>query len=344
MNRPTRWAGSALLMAGSLALGSCSGVDVLSTGTRYVAVAAGAQHSCALTDEAVVLCWGSNVAYQLGWNGPNHDPAPRALFTGPLDVQAVVAGGSMSCILAGKGVVLCWGGAYQKLQSIGVSRPVRQVAVGGIGCAVDQAGAVFCWDDPQVSPHLIALDTAAIEVATGSGSGCAVLAGDRGIECWTGTTGTATLNAGTNGIGLHQLTRGASHTCAIDKFAIARCWGSNGAGQLGTGDTSPHTTPALVLNGDRLVGENFISIHATADRTCGVTFQNRAFCWGDGDTSPYLVPGGMRWVDLLPGLDHTCGISTDDDFLYCFGSNNVGQLGDGTTDPRGVVPVRVIGP
>ena len=58
---------------------------------------------------------------------------------------------------------------------------------------------------------------------------------------------------------------------------------------------------------------------------------------GDGGTAnrgrPTLVAGGLRYIEVYAGGNHTCGITTTNR-AYCWGANGSGQLGDGTTTER----------
>jgi alpha-tubulin suppressor-like RCC1 family protein len=87
--------------------------------------------------------------------------------------------------------------------------------------------------------------------------------------------------------------------------------------------------------------------------TCGLTTDNRAFCWGyntqgelgDGTTferwTPVPVAGTLRFRQVSAGYDNTCAVTTDF-HAYCWGSNVHGVLGDGTTTRR-LRPVAVAG-
>jgi alpha-tubulin suppressor-like RCC1 family protein len=139
---------------------------------------------------------------------------------------------------------------------------------------------------------------------------------------------------------------GAEHTCGLDYGRIAYCWGANEYGQLGDGTTEFRL-------GVRSPGK-FSEISAGGYRTCAVTSDGAGYCWGenshgqlgDGTTVnrsvPTAVRGGLHFVLISAGaVTHTCGLTTSG-AAYCWGSNALGKLGDGTSTDR-LTPAAVTG-
>jgi alpha-tubulin suppressor-like RCC1 family protein len=156
-------------------------------------------------------------------------------------------------------------------------------------------------------------------------------------------------------LSFRQVSAGAQHTCGVTAAGRAYCWGINFSGELGNGtNTGPErcgvwpcsTRPLAVAGGLR-----FRHVSAGHGHTCGITTQERAYCWGrngngqlgDGTTADRLTPGavagGRRFRQVGVGGNHTCAI-TPFDVAFCWGANFAGQLGDGTFTDR-PMPVRV---
>jgi alpha-tubulin suppressor-like RCC1 family protein len=152
-------------------------------------------------------------------------------------------------------------------------------------------------------------------------------------------------------LSFRQVSAGFTHTCAVTTSDVAYCWGDNDIGQLGAGTPiGRRLTPVAVAGGLR-----FRQVSAGSNHTCGVTTDNRAFCWGDnhsgqlgngstGDHSiaPVAVLGGRRFRQVSAGAEHSCAV-TPLDVAFCWGSNFSGQLGDGVTEFQSSTPVRVAG-
>ncbi len=188
-------------------------------------------------------------------------------------------------------------------------------------CGIAGVGIAYCWGDGTQG-----------QLGTGS------------------TTGTARPIAvsnqnfvSVNAIGMH--------TCAIINTSQAGfCWGQNNFGQVGDGTTTNALTPAAIL------GTVGFASGVSADHTCALDLQLRAFCWGRNnfgqlgigstDTlahtlpAPVVIGGGSptTWSNISIGLRHSCG--TSGTFIFCWGDNNDGKLGDGTNISR-TVPTKV---
>jgi hypothetical protein len=95
------------------------------------------------------------------------------------------------------------------------------------------------------------------------------------------------------------------------------------------------------------------TLTASGNTTCGIT-PSAAVCWGQNTYSqtgaattpstvrftPTAVPAAVRWRSLDAGWNHTCGVDTLFD-IYCWGLNNVGQLGMGT-ESESVIPSKKV--
>jgi hypothetical protein len=144
---------------------------------------------------------------------------------------------------------------------------------------------------------------------------------------------------------LFGLSAGFAHACGLaDEVPV--CWGANPAAG-GTFDVS--WTPAAVS------APPFASITAGDGFTCGLTADSAAYCWGDntsgqlGDNgvtsatpTPIAVVGGLALVQLTGGWSHACGV-TGTGAAYCWGSNDVGELGNGDTTTMQWTPAAVAG-
>jgi alpha-tubulin suppressor-like RCC1 family protein len=185
------------------------------------------------------------------------------------------------------------------------------------------------------------------QVDAGELHACGVTTDDRAY-CWGdnsfGQVGDGTMinNRSTpvavsGGRQFRQVSAGGAHTCGVTTSDEAFCWGVNGYGQLGDSSTaSQRLTPSRVAGTRR-----FRQVDAGELHTCGVTTNDRAFCWGygrngqigDGKTYlrfwPRAVAGGLSFERVSAGVLHTCGETTLNQ-AYCWGDNALGQLGNGT--------------
>lgn len=152
-----------------------------------------------------------------------------------------------------------------------------------------------------------------------------------------------------------QLSTYGRHTCGVTQDSKAYCWGSNAWGSLGSGSNAGQSSMPMAVAGNL----KFRAVSAGADHTCGVTTDNRAYCWGNNDwkqfgatgapgssTTPVLVSGSVSFAKITVGSSFTCGLTTNG-ATFCWGANSIGQLGDGQKINYGNVyngtPAQVVG-
>jgi alpha-tubulin suppressor-like RCC1 family protein len=323
------------ILAASLTLGGPLVPHVVAASTTGV-LAAGEGHTCAVTPGGAVRCWGDNQYGQLGDGTTTNRLTPTAVNGLESNVVGVVAGFFHTCALTAGGAVYCWGRNS-----------------GG------QLGDGTQTNRPTPVP-VSALDSGVVAVAAGSSHTCA-LTGGGAVQCW-GFNSFGDVGDGTETIrltpvpvsgldsGVAAITAGNLHTCAVTTGGAAKCWGQNGDGELGDGTTTSRSTPVDVSG----LSGGVAAVAAGFWHTCAMTTGGAVKCWGDniagalGDgtqttrLTPVQVSGLASGAEaVVAGGARTCALMTGG-AVWCWGLNQYGQLGDGTTTDRWS-PVSVTG-
>ena len=318
-------------------LGINSDTDFVDTPQKVVGltdvrqIAAARDHTCALTTQGLVYCWGKNTAGQLG-DGTTTNKGQPTLVSGLSAVAQIAVGGGEdghSCALLNTGQVRCWGyNTYSQVTGAGTTTN-------------------------QLTPVVVSGLPNAKYIALGGWHSCAILANSVNSQCW-GYSGdyqlgkTSTNNGGPytmQSANFIQLAAGNRHTCGIDAQNKISCIGRNDSGQLGNGTSgsaqSKYNSPASATQ-----------ISLGLDRTtCSVGTNGGidTYCWGangtgqlgDGTTTSRSTPtqvqglAGRVLVISLGGYTdstsgHTCAVLSTGS-VQCWGHNSVGQLGIGST-------------
>ena len=259
------------------------------------------QHTCGITTNDDLYCWGFNwLAAGGSLSSSSQEAFPPTQYTlgGSTSVRSVDTGTVHTCAEDGSGTLWCFGtrafgsigdGGGQTFtyaspsKVTGFANGFIQVESGGMdtnkggdgasishdfSCAIDQGGAAKCWGTDA--------------------------SGELGNKANANTsTGNAAVDAPVQVDGLSQdvtdLALGGSHACAIQNGDVI-CWGDNEYGQIGDGTNTQRNAPVSVA-----------------------------------------MPSGKTPVDVEAGYFHTCALMADDS-VACWGRNSDGQLGDGSTD------------
>jgi alpha-tubulin suppressor-like RCC1 family protein len=134
---------------------------------------------------------------------------------------------------------------------------------------------------------------------------------------------------------------GQSHTCVLQSDGTIRCYGDNTFGQLGDGTNSFGTTPVQVV-GTRLA----IAVGAGIQHSCALYADSSVSCWGgngsgqlgddnapNNSNTPVQALGSGSAIAIAVAANQSCAVLKDGT-VRCWGSNNTGQLGDGTQNDR----------
>lgn len=145
-----------------------------------------------------------------------------------------------------------------------------------------------------------------------------------------------------------EIALGGWHTCARKGDGTLWCWGANFGGQLGDGTTTDQATPVQVTSLAASVAE----IAAGSWYTCARKGDGTLWCWGENfygqlgegttanKTKPVQVTSlGTSVSAVAAGANHACA-RKGDGTLWCWGRNEFGELGDGTTTQK-TLPVQV---
>jgi alpha-tubulin suppressor-like RCC1 family protein len=295
-------------------------------------VVAGLFHTCALTSGGGVKCWGANMYGQLGDGTTTNHSTPLDVAGLTSGVTAIAAGGWHTCALVSGGGVKCWGNnGYGQLGDgtriarntpvdvVNLAGVVTTLAVGGNHtCALVMGGGMKCWGDNWAGQ-------------LGNGAG--------GEGNWS-TTAVDVFGLES---GVTAITAGGSSTCAQVSGSGVKCWGNNGYGQLGDGTNSNRNTPTAVVGLSEVTA---LALAAGWEHTCALLSNGGMKCWGSNWYGQLgNGNGGIGYVSTIPvdivGLEsgvtaitagdgHTCALVSGG-AARCWGSNEFGQLGDGTT-------------
>jgi alpha-tubulin suppressor-like RCC1 family protein len=210
-------------------------------------IAAGSNHTCAILDNASVVCWGRGNSGQLGQGAITnigHSGLATVATTPAIDfgsgrtALAISAGDAHTCAILDNATIKCWGaGGNGRLGSgattnlgdgageMGISLGIVDVGAGRTARAISAGIAHTC----------AVLDNATVKCWGNGGSGKLGYEnqddiGDTNTEMGLNLAAVA-LGAGRTAL---AISAGGTHTCAVLDNASLKCWGDGSSGQLGS--------------------------------------------------------------------------------------------------------------
>jgi alpha-tubulin suppressor-like RCC1 family protein len=289
--------------------------------TDVSTLAAGGQHTLALTGDGRVWSWGADFLGQLGRGLPLAEtPAPVGALVG---VRAISAATWHSSALLTDGTVWTWGvNGAGELDGIVASQsrptparveglpPIEAISAGGASTlALASDGAVWGWGNAihGFAPgRIVGLPTSTAVSAGGAWS--LALGHDGTVWAWgqnlqgqlgDGTTTGRWAPAPVTGLAaIDSIAAGDSHNLALRSDGTVVAWGANDYGQLGDGTRTHRLTPVPVSG---LVGIGSLAAGNTVSlalKTDGTVWQ-----WGGNQLRPVLVPGLSGIESIAAGAD-----------------------------------------
>lgn len=274
----------------------------LPTGKTPTKIITRGGHSCALLNDASIVCWGDNAYGQLGRGdsvlevgtmpgtmGDNLIPVNLGTGRFPVDITS---GFAHTCALLDDGAVKCWGyngngelglgdkvlrgmsvatmGDNLPTVNLGSGRSAKAIAASHAAtCAILDNGSVKCWGNNYAG-------LLGIGIASGANS-----PGDEPNEMGDNLP---SVNLGTGKTAV-TITMGDYHACAQLNDGTIKCWGDGLYGQIGIGVSSSRGT-SLADMGDNLptvdlgTGKTAVQIVANGYHTCALLNDATLKCWG----------------------------------------------------------------
>jgi alpha-tubulin suppressor-like RCC1 family protein len=320
----------------------CAGTGPLGDGSdepnpEFVEVALGsaldvavAADACAITPDAGVYCWGAGEPLVLAVTQPVGDSTLPMRVPDLVDVVDLHVAPAHACARSADAIVRCWGTNLDgQLQFEPTSRlgpgfefpdlAATDVSAGLATCAVSVDATVLCAGFDVFAPA--PFDFSGPRVVDGL-------------------------------VDIGQVATQFTHNCAVDTSGDVLCWGFNTVGEIGVPPLGEFTVEDSVVPPVRVDGvSGVVDIAVGASFSCAST-GSTAYCWGtdaDGQlgndaafvdsSSPVEVESGptTTTVDTLDaGNGHACArvINAITSMVGCWGRNNHGELGNGTTDDQ----------
>jgi alpha-tubulin suppressor-like RCC1 family protein len=294
--------------------------------SNVVEIQSGSTNNCALKANGTVWCWGTNIFGELG-DGTHYYSKKPAQVPGITDAVDIDVTYSTACAVLSNGSVKCWG---------------------------LNLGRIFGdSSENNLSPRTIPGFSDVSKFMIGRTFSCALLT-NKDLKC-SGDNSIGQLGVGyispenssyidaIIASDVKEISIGGTNACYLNNENDYYCWGSNQYGQVGDDSGRPVLSPKLVLSDVKTVSEN-IGYHqcvAMLDKTVNCWGWNPHDALGVNDSIEHDAPvqsteiPSSQLSQIQSGYLFNCALSEDSGLVSCWGSNDHGQLGNGSKTNSG---------
>ncbi len=302
---------------------------------RWKQIAPGNDYTCGITQDDDLYCWGRSFWGQTGTSQSETNDGvhvPTQVVQGG-KWKDIATGTEHTCGIKTDGTLWCWGTNYSGQLGVGEqgdlkSRPIKVatdiadwVSVDvdyQQSCAIRSTGAMYCFG--RLYNEEFNFDQFKKEP----------------VPVFEGTTWKA-------------IALGQEYRCGVQSDDGLYCWGKNNDGQLGFGQRN-----ANYKKMQRIGSDTWKQVAAGELHTCGVTLSGELYCWGyqqggrlgngknvkEHALTPQKIGDHNNWISVSVGEWHTCALNQEGE-IYCFGTNDYGQVGVGAKDDVITSPAHV---
>ena len=299
--------------------GSQGNTDYDFTPTGEIApIAAGSNHSAAVTKDGDLYMWGSNGGGRLGNGSRTNSYTPVKIMK---NVAAVSLGDEHSAAVTKDGSLYMWG--YNRYGQLGngsttdsytpikIMENVATVSLGDYhSAAITKDGSLYMWGY-NGSGQL------------GNGS----------------TTNISTPVKIMENVAMVSL--GYNHSAAVTKDGSLYMWGNNYSGQLGNGSTTNRSTPVKIM-------EKVAAVSLGGNHSATITKDGGLYTWGNnyfGQLGNGSIKNSYTPIKIMSnvvssaGGSHTIALKKNGT-VYTWGDNEYGELGNGNKSNQ-TLPVAI---
>lgn len=305
-------------------------------------------HSCAITVENDVYCWGGNFHFATGV-GTDFDTVktPTKIDLSGKAIK-IATGGNSTCVVTTKNIIRCWGEiaetSYGTLSFYDYPNVGQIVSIEGSFdhfCASTESKTAYCWgfissstnlpitlslNDPRSNFYKINLNTAILAVSVGYELSCFSFEYNKS-KCYLPksklslrlpTFYTTEMNLeGT------VVSAGMDYVCILDQFKNVSCFGNNEFGTLGSSISTYTLKPISKFDGTKV--EKYLSNDQTE---CILDTIGKVYCRSLGMNGKFELlntSSSVPIVDIAATSNSICTLDSSSNFvcpLYSGNANN----------------------